>query len=193
MKVKSLFTMVLIGSLAVSIINSKLYAQDQATIEILNPEYTKPVNENDNIEIGEQATLEDILKKINYYYTSRNFDEAITLCEAALKATDDKHIIAIINFSLSSNYLEKGIKAYSMNNDDSFYKLSIQCAKKNLEVFPDNWQALGNLGSVYLNMGDYEQAVYYFSEAKRYLDNTNPSYSALEQSIILAEEMSKRQ
>jgi len=192
MKIKFLFTMILIGFIAMYIINNKLYAQNEVVIEVMNPEYLKPVNESDNVEIAGQATLEDILKKLQYYYASHEFDEAIALCEAVLKTTDDKNVIAIINFSLSSNYLEKGIKAYMVDKDDTFFKLSIQYAKKNLEVYPDNWQALGNIGSAYFNMKDCKQAIYYFSEAKKYLSETNPSYSALEYHLILAEEMNKR-
>jgi len=192
MKIKFLFTMILIGFIAMCIINNKLYAQNEVVIEVMNPEYLKPVNESDNVEIGGQASIDDILKKLRYYYASRNFDEAITLCEAVLKATDDKNVIAIINYTLSANYLEKGIKAHTVDKDDTFYKLSIQYAKKSLEVYPDNWRALGNIGSVYFNMKDYKQAIYYFSEAKKYLTETNPSYLALEHQIIIAEEMNKR-
>lgn len=163
-----------------------------ATIEILNPEYTKPPNINDNVEINTESTLEDILKKVNYCYSTRDFDKAIELCELALKKTNDKNAIAIINFSLSSNYLEKGIEAYGKNKDDSYYKLSIEFANKNLEVFPYNWQALGNLGAVYLNMGDYKQATFYFSQAEKYLDKNDPNYASIEYQRNLAEEMSKR-
>ena len=162
-----------------------------ANIEIFNPEYAKPANVNDNVDINAESSVEDIFKKVNYYYANQNFDKAIELLEMALKKTSDRELVAKINFGLSSNYLEKGIEAYKVNKDESFYKLSIQFAKKSLEVIPDNWQALANLGSVYLNMGDYKQAVFYFLEAEKYLDKNNPNYAALEYHRNLAEEMGK--
>lgn len=158
------------------------------TVEILNPEYVKPPKIEDNIEINSESTLEEILKKTNYYYSIHDFDKAIELCELALKKTNDRNIIARINFSLSSNYLEKGIEAYERNKDDSFYKLSIQSAKKYLEVDPHSWQALGNIGSAYFNMGDWKQAIFYFSEAEKYLDKSNPNYAAIEVTRSIAEE-----
>ena len=174
---------------------SILQAEDKkesVVIDISNPEYAKPPNTNDNVEINTETNIDDILKKVNYYYATHDFDKAIELCEAALKRTDDKISIAKIEFSLSSNYLEKGIEAYRNNKDDSFYKLSIQYAKKCLEIFPGNWQALANIGSVYLNMGDYKQSAFYFSEAKKYVDKNSPNYEALEVHRTLAEEMSKK-
>ncbi len=189
---KSLLAIMLICFLSMIIVDSKLYAQDQTVIDVLNPGYIKPPNENNNIEITEESSLEDILKKLDYYYANHNFDKAIVLCEAVLKNTDNKQLIAIINYSLSSNYLEKGIDAYLTDNNDSFYKLSIQYAKRVLEVFPNNWQALGNIGTVYLNMGNYKQAFYYFSEAKKYLDSTDPNYASMEHNVNIAKEMSTK-
>ena len=167
-------------------------SEKPAAIEILNPLYTQPANINENIEIEPESTVEDMLKKANYYYAMHDFDKAIELCEAALKKTDDKSLIAMINFSLSSNYLEKGIDAYASNKDDSFYQLSIQSAKKCLKVYPDSWQALGNVATVYLNMSDWKQAIFYFSEAEKYLDKNDPSYAAIDLQLNLAQEMSKR-
>ncbi len=160
-------------------------------VEIVNPEYAKAPNPNENIEIDQNSSVEDILKKVNYYYASRDYDKAIELCKVALKKTDDRNLIAAINFSLSSNYLEKGIIAYRQSGDDSFYKLSIEYAKKTLEVFPYSWQTLGNLGSLYTNMKDYKQAVFYLSEAEKYIDKNNPNYAALVTARVFAEEMGK--
>jgi tetratricopeptide (TPR) repeat protein len=114
------------------------------------------------------------------------------LLGAALKKTTDRELIAKINYSLSSNYFEKGIEIYNRDKDDSFYKLSIQYAKKCLEVIPNCWQALFNIGGVYLNMRDWKQAIFYLSEAEKYLDKNNPNYAAVEVERNLAEEMSKR-
>ena len=163
-----------------------------ATIEVMNPEYTKPANMDDMVEINADSSVEDILKATNYYYAIHDFDKAIELDELALKKTNDRHLLAAIHFSLSSNYLEKGIEAYQRNKDDSFYQRSIQFAKKYLEVDPNGWQALGNIGTVYLNMGAWEQAVLYLSEAEKHLDQNNPSYAAIEFSRSFAEEMSKK-
>ena len=161
-------------------------------IDISNPEYVKPPRPEDNIAINSESTVEELLKKTNYYYSIHNFDQAIELCELALKKTSDKNLIAEINFSLSSNYLEKGIEAYKRNKDDSFYKLSIQSAKKCLEVISDSWQALGNIGAVYMNMRDWKQAIYYFSEAEKYMNKNDPNYASMEFQRNLCEEMSKK-
>ena len=188
MKSKVLFTMVLIGSLLMSAVNVKLYAQDKTRIDILNPEYIKLPKENDNVEITAESTLEDILRKIDYYYASRNFDESIVLCKATLKKADNKQFIAAINFSLSSSYLEKGINAYLENDDDSFYKLSIQHARKTLEVFPDSWQALSNIGAVYFNMGDYKQAILFGKKSLK----IEPNNTRLQENLKLYEETIKQ-
>ena len=188
MKIKYLLMAVLTISFFMFIGGSKLYAQDEIVIEFFNPEYMKPPDESQNVEITDEASIEDILNKIEYYYSVRDHDKAIKLCNHALSKTNDKFIIARINFSLSSNYIEKGI----INKDNRYYELAIQSAKKSLDVFPDNWQVLGNIGTAYMNMGNYEQAVYYFSQAKKYLDPNNPNYPVLEQMLIVSEEMSKK-
>ena len=192
---KNLRLIIISGAIFVLSTNvSILFAWEQdkgATIEILNPEYTKPANVNDNVDINTESSVEDILKKVEYYYANQNFDKAIELLEIALQKTSDRELVAKINFSLSSNYLEKGTESYRLNKDESFYKLSIQFAKKSLEVIPDNWQALANMGSIYLNMGDYKQAASYFLEAEKYVDKNDPNYAALEYHRNLAEEMGK--
>jgi tetratricopeptide (TPR) repeat protein len=176
-----------------SIDGKPVYASGKSvTIEILNPEYAKLPDMKNNIEINSESTVEEIFKKVTYYYSTHDFDKAIELCKLALQKTDDRNLIAEINFSLSSNYLEKGIEAYNRNKDDSFYKLSIQSAKKCLEVMPDSWQALANIGSVYTNMRDWKQALFYISEAEKYLNKNDPNYAALEIHRNLVEEMSKK-
>jgi tetratricopeptide (TPR) repeat protein len=159
---------------------------ESATLDILNPEYAKPPNEDDNVEIVAESTVEDILKKTGYYYSIHDFDKAIELGEMALKKTSDSRLIAAVHFSLSSNYLEKGIREYKRNKDDSYYKKSIHYAKKYLEVDPYSWQALANVGSAYFNMRDWSQAIFYFSEAEKYLDKRNPNYAAIETTRIIA-------
>ncbi len=195
----SMKVVVVVGILVLSFLVSNpvsiLFGEDgnkKATIEILNPEYTKPPNETDNIEIAPESTADDLMRKVNYCYATRDFDKAIELCQSALKKTSDPILIARLNFSLSSHYLEKGIQPYLDNKDDRFYQLSIQHAKKSLEDLPDNWKALGNLGAVSMNMGNFEQAVFYFSEAKKHLNKDDPSYSDIEFHRALAEKMSKK-
>jgi tetratricopeptide (TPR) repeat protein len=133
-----------------------------------------------------------MLKKIEYFYATRDFGKAIELGEAALKKTDNKELLGAIHYSLSSNYLEKGIDLYNKNKDDSYYLLSIEHAKKALEVYPDSWQAWGNIGTVYFNMRDWKQAVYYITEAEKYLDKNNPSYASIEFTRRLADGMLKQ-
>ena len=162
------------------------------TIDILNPEYAKPPNMDDNVKITAESSGEDILRKMNYYYSTHDFESAIALGEATIKKTHDSNLIAAIHFSLSSNYLEKGISAYEKNNDDSFYSLSIQHAKKYLETDPQSWQALGNIGVVYMNMSDWKQAISYFLEAEKYMDKTSPNYESMALQRNLCEEMDKK-
>jgi tetratricopeptide (TPR) repeat protein len=172
-----------------------LFAQEDSgsgSLEILNPEYSRPPNTDDNVEISDQSSFDDVMKKINYYYATRDFDKGIELCQWGLNRTKDPYLTGALNFSLSSFYLEKGIEAYQKNNDDSLYKMSIECSKKSLEVMPENWQALANIGGVYFNMKDWKQAAYYFSEAEKYLDKNDPNYAAVELQRGLSEEMSGR-
>lgn len=161
-----------------------------AKLEILNTEYTKPPNPDDNVEINSESAIPEIMKKVNYYYSTHDFDKAIELCKLALTKTDDRFTIALINYSLSANYLEKGIKPYTETKDDTFYKLSIESAKKCLEVIPDSWQSLANIGAVYLNMGQAKEAVFYYTQAQKYLDKNSPIYQEIELTRQLAEKMS---
>ncbi|MBU2103044.1 MAG: hypothetical protein ABH865_01830 [Candidatus Omnitrophota bacterium] len=162
-------------------------------IDIVNSEYMKAPNINDNIEITDTSTVEDIFKKINYHYANREFDKAIELCELALTKTNDRELTARIYFSLSSHYLEKGIQPYLKNKDDSFYKKSLEFAKKSLEVFSTNWQVLANMGAVYLNMGDWKQAAFYYLEAEKCLNKDDPHYGEIKSMRVLAETQSKKE
>ena len=161
-------------------------------VEILNPGYAKPPDKEEDIEINSESTVREILTKTNYYYATHNFDKAIELGEMALKKTSDRKLIAEIQYSLSSNYLEKGIEAYMNNKDDSFYKISLQYSRKVLEVIPNSWQVFSNIGTVYFNMKDWKQAIYYFSEAEKYLNKNDPGYVAIEVSRKIAEDMISR-
>jgi len=158
-------------------------------VEILNPRYAKPPNIKDNIEINSKSTVKEILKKTNYYYSIHNFDKAIELGEMALKKTNDKKLITAINFSLSSNYLEKGKEVYGRDGDNSFYKLSIQFSRKVLEEMPYSWQALSNIGTVYFNTKNWELAIFYLSEAEKYLNKNDPNYVAIVAGRNIAERM----
>lgn len=162
-------------------------------IEIVNPEYSKAPDKNQNVLITDTSSIEDMLKKINYYYATHEFDKAIELGELALTKTEDKALRAQLYFGLSSNYLEKGIGPFAENNDDSYYKKSIEYAKKSLEVIPDSWQILGNLGAVHLNMRDWKQAIYYYREALKYLSKDSPRYESMVTELLMAEEMLKRE
>ncbi len=162
-----------------------------AKVEVLNSEYTKPPDPKENIEIRADSSIEEILKKINYYYASHDFDKAIELGKMALSKTDDKFTMAQIYYSLGANYLEKGIEPYNQNKDDSYYKLSIEYTKKCLEIIPNSWRSWANLGSVYTNMGDYEQAISYLLEAEKYLDKNDPMYKELLFHRMMLEDMLK--
>jgi tetratricopeptide (TPR) repeat protein len=164
----------------------------KVVIDIPNPEYLKPPRGEDNIDIGPESTVGEILKKTNYYYATHNFDKAIELCKLALEKTNDRQLLAKIYYSLSANYLEEGIGAYAKNKDDSYYQLSLQCSRKVLEVFPDSWKALSNIAAVYLNTRDWKKAVFYYSEAEKYLDKRDINYIAIETERKIAEEMIKR-
>jgi tetratricopeptide (TPR) repeat protein len=162
------------------------------SLEILNPEYSRPPNADDNVEISDQSSFDDVMKKVNYYYATRDFDKGIELCRRTIERSNDPYQIGALNFSLSSNYLEKGIEPYQSNKDDSYYKMSVECAKKSLEVMPENWQALANIGVVYFNMREWKEAARYFAEAEKYLDSNDPNYAAIELQRGLSEEMGSR-
>ncbi len=161
-------------------------------LDIPNPEYLKPPKEEENIKIDSESTVSEMLKKINYYYASRDFDKAIELGQLALTKTTDPLLITEIQFSLSSNYLEKGIQAYGDNKDDSFYKLSIEFSKKVLEKITDSWQVYNNIAAVYFNTRDWKQAKFYYSQAEKYLDKRDPNYAVIRAEREIAEDMLSR-
>lgn len=166
-------------------------SKEKVLIKIPNPGYLKPPNKEEDIEINSESTVREILTKTNYYYSVHDFDKAIELCELALKKTNDQRLLTEIYYSLSSNYLEKGINAHMKNKDDSFYELSLRFSRKVLEVLPNSWQALANIGSVYLNTRNWGEAVRYYSEAEKYLDKRDPNYAIIETERKIAEGMSK--
>lgn len=141
---------------------------------------------------AKKTTAEDILRDALREYAKHDFDTAIELCESALKKTEDRTLIGQINYALSSSYLEKGIPEYKQTGKDTFFNLAIEHAQKVLEVFPESWQALANLGSVFFNMKDWERAIPYLLEAQRFLDETDPNYQALELQYQFASEMLKK-
>lgn len=148
----------------------------------------------DKVDIAAESSVEDILKKADYYYSIKDFDKAIQLCETALKKTDDPDLIAKINLSLGSSYLEKGKAAYNNNKDESLLKLSIQCAKKYLENDPYSARALYIIAFAYFEMQDWKQTVFYFSEAEKFADPSNTEYLAtIENSRKIAEENMRAQ
>lgn len=157
-------------------------------VVISNPEYEQPPNREDDIEFDDKSSIEDVMRKTGYYYAIGDFDRAIEVGEKYFQKTNDREAIGAISFSLSSNYLEKGIEVYQKNQDPKvFYQQSIQFAKKHLEIYPQSWRALANIGAVYLNTGDYKQAAAYFWEAEKYIDQNDPSFPSIKASRILAE------
>jgi len=162
-------------------------------IEILNPLYSRAPDERDNITLAEGATVEEILKKTNYHYARREHEQAIALGEAALKRTQDKELLMRIHFSLSSNYLEQGILALQKSGDTSLFKRSIMHANKSLEGFPGHWQALGNIGAAYFNLGDFKNASVYYHRAEKIVNKNNPIYGSILTHALLADELAKNQ
>lgn len=108
-----------------------------------------------------------------------NFDKAIELFEKALAKAQDPKLKAKIFLGLCSSYLEKGIEPFISRHDDSFYKKSLQYANEYLKIVPNQWQAIGNIGTVYMNMGDYEKADAYYKEAIKYADRKSVFYKQL--------------
>lgn len=113
------------------------------------------------------------------YSHAGSFDKAIELFEKALAKAQDPKLKAEIFLGLSSSYLEKGIEPFISRRDDSFYKKSLQYADECLKIAPNQWQAIGNIGTVYMNMGDYEKADAYYKEAIKYADRKSVFYKRL--------------
>lgn len=160
----------------------------QLTLEITNPEYSRPPEISDNLKITAESSIEDVLRKADFHYATHNHEQAIALLERASKMTDDKTILSDIYGALSSNYLEKAL----VRENTVYYESSIRFAKKSLEITPNNWQVLANLGSIYANTGDHKQAIFYFSEAQKYVNKNDPNYEALEYHRRLSEEIYKK-
>lgn len=107
------------------------------------------------------------------------FDKSIESYNKALSEAADKKLKAEILLGLSSSYLEKGIAPFSKNKDDSFYKKSIEYANECLKIMPDQWQALGNIGTIYMNMCDHEKADFYFKKSVKNADKNSRFYNQL--------------
>lgn len=128
----------------------------------------------------EGASLaEELARRGLDYFDRGEFDNAIAELEAALKESPTDRLKAAIFATLSSAYLQKGVKPFAESKDDTFYKESLANARKALEISPTNWIALANIGTVYMNMGDLEKADYYHGEARRYIDEKDPNYQRL--------------
>jgi len=189
---------IIVITTGVLILGSKgLMGQEQERRGVMvfeNPEHAKLPDETENIEITGSSPVEDMLKSINYNYAHRDFDKAIELGEAALEKTDDQQLVGLIDFSLSSCYLEKGIQAHmKIGNDGGYWRKSIEYAQKALDVYPQSWQALANIGSAYTNMKKWEQADEYFIEAQKHLNGSDPSFAAIEMQRQFVLEMRKKE
>lgn len=113
-------------------------------------------------------------------YEIRHFDTAAGLYERALPYIRDKKMRIDVLFMLSSCYLELGNKEYlAAKDDESFYMKSLEYAKECLDLKPDYWYALANIGTVHMNMGDFETAANYFKEAEKFADASDPGYEQL--------------
>lgn len=125
------------------------------------------------------GTAEELATIGTQHYNAGQFDEAIKFSEKALAKAADKNLTADILFNLSSSYLEKGIFSYVKSKDGGFYVKSIEYAKKCLEIKPDYWEALANIATAYMNMGNLEQAGFYYEEAEKYANPNSPYYQQL--------------
>lgn len=127
-----------------------------------------------------QPDIEKLMIEGQQYFSSRQFDKAINIYEQLLSKTTDEELMKTQTLlMLSSCYLEKGIIAYTLDKDAQYYTKAIEYAEQALEVIPEAWPALANLGTIYMNMDNIEKADFYFTEAKKYLEPNHPAYQQL--------------
>jgi len=106
-------------------------------------------------------------------------DKAIELFDKALKSAADPKDKTSALLGLSSSYLEKGIEPFAKSRNAAFYEKSLTYAMECLKVSPNQWQALGNIATVFMNTDDLEKADYYYKEAEKYADINSPFYDQM--------------
>lgn len=154
--------------------------KELATINNLLETTIKTVQfDEDSPVISQAADAKQLAKLGSDHFNVGDFDKAIEFFEQALTKNPDFNLKVAILDTLSSAYLEKGIASYVFNKDDSFYQKSLEYANKVLELKPNNWNTLGNIGTVYMNMNNLEKADFYFNEAEKYADKNEPHYQQL--------------
>jgi tetratricopeptide (TPR) repeat protein len=129
--------------------------------------------------VSQVADAKQLAKLGSDHFDTGDFDKAIEFFEQALTKDPDFNLKVALLFTLSSAYLEKGITTYTLNKDDGFYQKSLEYANKCLELKPNDWKALGNIGTVYMNLSNLEKADFYFTEAEKYADKNSPEYQQL--------------
>lgn len=131
--------------------------------------------------ISTEPTAAEMQNEGAGYFSRGEYDKAIEIYEAALSKPMSDATRADILFNLSSAYLEKGVKPYVLNGDDSSYRKAIGYAEECLKVDPVYWKALANLGVIAMNMNELEKADRYYTEAERMVD---PASSYVSQLVV---------
>lgn len=128
---------------------------------------------------AEETNPEKLMNGAGLCLHSGQFDKAIKLYEKALTRAENPKVRSSALLGLSSSYLEKGLEVYSNNKDRSYYQKSIEYADECLKIFPDQWQALGNIGTVYMNMCEHGKAAAYYKRALACADKKSKFYGQL--------------
>ena len=108
------------------------------------------------------------------------FDRAIAVFNSLLKRPITDKLKAKLNVSLSSCFLEKGMKPYIETKDTRDFNLAIQAAEQAIKAQKQYWQAYFNIGIANLNMGEFTKAKKSFNQALKYCPDTVPEYKVIE-------------
>jgi len=92
------------------------------------------------------------------YWSKGDFEEALKVFEKALSLQND---YAVIYSNLGSVYLSLFLKS----RDQNAHKKSIQNFKKAIELDPEYALAYNSLGSAYGQVGNWDEAIYYWEKA----------------------------
>lgn len=164
----------------------KSYAQETVVeINVSNPQFERMGYVGDNVDITTKTSIDEILKKVDFLYATRSYEEAINLCNSILQMTEDSSLVGMVYFKLSSLYIEKANVYNKVVENYSMYEDAISFAEKSLTSMPDNWQAYANIASAYTNMQKYQLAIDNYKKAQTFLNENDVNYLAIEQQLAI--------
>lgn len=145
-------------------------------IENNNPNLLKDLKFSDLYDRNQKRGLHEISKFLwNWKANLRDKISFFSIMKITQAIAPDEPEVWI-----QSGELEIGFANHYKNKDRSRYKNHLNIAKRNfekvLQLNPDSWQALSNLGKMAFEEKNFDVALSYFSGLSKLRDHKNPSY-----------------